>query len=106
MKRLWNRLRAVFFWVGPFTLPAAAVWYLTSITTTCRSAFRSTGCKNGRADQWAEKSVQGVFYGPVIGGLVMVFAALAELLILAADRTAPVELIPKRDPSASGAWAG
>jgi len=95
MKRLWNRLRAVFFWVGPFTLPAAAVWYLYEYYDNLPERFPIHWMQNGRADQWAEKSVQGVFYGPVIGGLVMVFAALAELLILAADRTAPVELIPE-----------
>jgi uncharacterized membrane protein len=94
MKRLWDALRGVVFWIGPFTLPAAAAWYLYACYDSLPDRFPIHWAHNGKPDQWAEKSVQGVFYGPVIGGLVMIFAALAELLILAADRAAPVQLNP------------
>jgi len=95
MRRLWDRLCAIVFWLGPFALPAAAAWYLYAFYDSLPERFPIHWMHNGKADQWAQKSVQGVFYGPVIGGLVMIFAALAELLILAAARAAPVQTIPE-----------
>jgi len=95
MWRHWGRIRAILFWLGPFLLPIAAACYLCAYYDLLPNRFPIHWSPNGKADQWAEKSLQGVFYGPVIGGLVMLFAALAELLIFAADRAAPVQLAPE-----------
>jgi len=96
MKRLWDRLRAVVFWVGPFTLPAVAAWYLYAFYDSLPARFPIHWMPSGKPDQWQMKSLQTVLYGPVIGGLVMVFAAFAEVLIFAADRVSPVPLSPEQ----------
>jgi len=95
MRRFWSRMRAALFWLGPFLLPAAAAWYLYVFYDNLPDRFPIHWAPNGKADQWAEKNLQGVFYGPVIGGLVMLFAAFAEFLIFAADRAAPVQAAPE-----------
>ena len=61
MRRLWDRLRAVIFWVGPFALPAASAWYLYLFYDNLPERFPIHWTHNGKADQWAQKSVQGVF---------------------------------------------
>jgi uncharacterized membrane protein len=91
MSRAWRRLRAAPFWVGPFLLPGAAAYYLYRFYDTLPARFPIHWDHGGRPDQWADKSMQGVFYGPVIGALVMVFTACAEALIFAAHRTSPVQ---------------
>lgn len=90
MRRFWERARATAFWAGPFALPGAAAYYLYLFYDNLPDRFPIHWGQRGVADHWADKSVQGVFFGPVMGALVMIFAALAEALIFAAQRNAPV----------------
>ena len=91
MKLFWRRTRAVLFWVGPYLLPGAAAYYLYLFYDNLPDRFPIHWTHYAKPDQWADKSVQGVFYGPVIGGLVMLFVALPELLIFAAERRAELQ---------------
>src|ERR1039458_1227466 len=103
MRRFWDRVRSVLFWAGPFSLPGAAAYYLYEFYDNLPERFPLHWSRQGRVDQWADKSVQGVFFGPVMAGLVLLFTALAELLIFAAHRTAPVQESSPEDDERSRA---
>jgi uncharacterized membrane protein len=91
MRRLWKHLRAGLFWAGPLALPGAAFYYVYRYYDNMPDRFPIRWSAYGRAELWTDKNVQEVLFGPVAGWCVLMFAALAELLIFAVLRTAPVQ---------------
>ena len=91
MRRLWKHFRAVLFWAGPMALPGVAFGYVYRYYDNLPDHFPIRWSAQGHAELWTDKNVQEVLFGPVAGWCVLTFAVLAELLIYAASRTAPVE---------------
>lgn len=91
MRRLWKHFRAVLFWAGPLALPGAAFYYVYLCYDNLPDRFPIRWSVRGHAELWTDKNVQEVLFGPVAGWCVLTFAILAEMLILAALRTTPVE---------------
>jgi uncharacterized membrane protein len=91
MSRLWKHFRAVLFWAGPLALPGAAFCYVYRFYDNLPERFPIRWSAHGHAELWTDKNVQEVLFGPVAGWCVLTFAVLAELLIFAALRSAPME---------------
>lgn len=91
MRRFWKHLRVILFWGGPLALPGAAFCYVYQYYDNLPDRFPIRWSAHGHAELWTDKNVQEVLFGPVAGWCVLLFAILAELLILAVLRTAPLE---------------
>jgi uncharacterized membrane protein len=87
MHRVLSRLRSVVFWGGPFLLPAAAAYYIYAAYDELPERFPIHWTSAGRPDLWIDKSVQGVFFGPVIATLLMLFTLLAAWLMFVSSRS-------------------
>lgn len=96
MRRFLKHFCAILFWVGPLALPGAAFYYVVHFYDNLPDHFPIRWSVTGHAELWTNKNVQEVLFGPVAGWCVLMFAVLAELLIVAALRTAPTEEETKR----------